>query len=139
MLSLFLTIKDPDERLLAERLYLTYKSRMYNVAYAILHNKEDAEDAVMDSVYKIVKNISRFTTADRNKIESLIVIIVRNTAINRYHANRRRYYSPLDESCDIPDGDDPPSLRLVAEEDLAELIGKTLPLVPICRDVLGLT
>ena len=80
LLSIFLTIENEEERNLAEKLYLTYKSKMYGIAYSILHNKEDAEDTVMDSVYKIVNNISKFTDADRNRTESLIVIIVRNTA-----------------------------------------------------------
>ena len=48
MLPIFLTIENDEERSLAEDLYLTYKSKMYRIAYAVLHNKEDAEDVVMD-------------------------------------------------------------------------------------------
>ena len=48
MLPIFLTIESEEERNLAENLYLTYKSKMYRIAYAVLHNKEDAEDIVMD-------------------------------------------------------------------------------------------
>ena len=73
MLPMFLTIENDEERSLAEDLYLTYKSKMYMIAYAVLHNKEDAEDVVMDSICKIVKHISKFLGADRNKTESLIV------------------------------------------------------------------
>ena len=51
LLPIFLTIENDEERSLAEDLYLTYKSKMYRIAYAVLHNKEDAEDVVMDSVY----------------------------------------------------------------------------------------
>ena len=82
VLPIFMTIENDEERSLAENLYLTYKSRMYGIAYAILHNREDAEDAVMDAVFSIVKNISLFSSIPRNKTESLIVVIIRNAAIN---------------------------------------------------------
>ena len=48
MLPIFLAIENDSERELAEQLFLTYKSKMYNIAYSILHNNEDAEDSVMD-------------------------------------------------------------------------------------------
>ena len=51
VLPIFMTIENDEERSLAENLYLTYKNRMYGIAYAILHNREEAEDAVMDAVF----------------------------------------------------------------------------------------
>ena len=98
MLAIFMTIENDGERRLAEELYLSYRGRMYGIAYSVLHNREDAEDAVMDAVYNIVNNISRFVSLPRNKTESLIVIIVRNAAINRYNRNRRRGVLPLEEA-----------------------------------------
>ena len=77
-------------------------------------NKEDAEDVVMDSVCKIVKHISKFLGADRNKTESLIVLIVRNTAINRYHYNQHRQHIPMEEYSNmIPDDSGSPSEILI--------------------------
>ena len=60
MLAIFMTIENDGERRLAEELYLSYRGRMYGIAYSVLHNREDAEDTVMDAVYSIVNNISRF-------------------------------------------------------------------------------
>ena len=109
VLPIFMTIENDEERALAENLYLTYKSRMYGIAYAILHNREDAEDAVMDAVFGIVKNISLFSSIPRNKTESLIVVISRNAAINRYNYNKRRSTSSLDETANyIPDNNPTP-------------------------------
>ena len=137
MLPIFLTIENDEERSLAERLYLTYKSRMYGIAYSILHSREDAEDAVMDAVYSIVKNISLFSSAERNKTESLIVIIIRNTAINRYHYNKRRSMSSLDETFEnIPDGDPTPEEMFGQDEDYDELLRKIRMLDPIYCDIL---
>ncbi len=137
MLPIFMTIENADERFLAEQLYLTYKHRMYNLAFSILHNREDAEDTVMDTVYKIVKNIALFANADRNKTESLIVIMVRNTAINRYRYNKRHGYVSADELGDIVPDDAPTAFELVIEEEAFNaLVNKIHTLDPIYRDVL---
>ena len=137
MLPIFLSIESEDERNLAENLYLTYKSKMYRIAHAVLHNKEDAEDVVMDSVCKIVKHISRFLGADRNKTESLIVIIVRNTAINRYHYNQHRQHIPMEEYSNmIPDDSGSPSDILIEQDRFDELLQKIRSLDAIYRDVL---
>ncbi len=137
MLAVFMTIENEEQRTLAEDLYLTYKSKMYGIAYAILGNREDAEDAVMDAVYNIVKNISMFSRDLRNKNESLIVIIVRNTAINRYNANKRRSYVPInDVSFDIPDEDESPDVAYIEAEQYEELLNNIRILDAIYRDVL---
>ncbi len=137
MLAVFLTIENEDERLLAEELYLTYRQQMYGIAYSILHNKEDAEDAVMDSVYKIVSNINKFTDADGNKTKSLIVIITRNTAINRYHSNRIRAYIPIDESADLLADDEPSAIEQMIEQEAYDaLLADIRSLDAIYRDVI---
>lgn len=137
MLPIFLTIKNDDERLLAERIYLTYKSKMYSIAFSILRNREDAEDAVMDSVYKIVKNISVFNGIDKSKTESLIVIIVRNTAINRYNYNKYREYDPIDGATMlIPDDSPNPADNIIEQEQYNELLNKIRSLDSLYRDVL---
>ena len=136
-LSIFLTIENDQQRSLAEHLYLTYKSKMYAIAFAILHHREDAEDAVMDAVYKIVNNISLFDGADRNKTESLIVIISRNTAINRYHYNQYRQHAPIEEIGDSLADDAPiPEDIIVEQETYNELLERIRSLEPIYRDVL---
>lgn len=137
VLPIFMTIENDEERALAENLYLTYKSRMYGIAYAILHNREDAEDAVMDAVFSIVKNISLFSSIPRNKTESLIVVISRNAAINRYNYNKRRSTSSLDETANyIPDNDPTPEEMFGQKEDYEKLLQVIRTLDPIYRDIL---
>lgn len=137
MLSIFLLIENDDERALAESLYLTYKSKMYGIAYAILRRREDAEDSVMDAVCRIVENISIFIKADRNKTESLIVIISRNTAINRYNYNKYRDHLPTEGTEELLADNEPlPAEIIIAEEDYEALLSKIRALDPIYRDVL---
>ena len=137
MLPIFLAIENDSERELAEQLFLTYKSKMYNIAYSILHNNEDAEDSVMDAIYKIAKNISRFCGIARNKTESLIVIIIRNTAINRYHYNQHRVHTSINELDNVLIDEMPSPMDLVIEaEQYEELLNKIRSLDPIYRDVI---
>ncbi|MGM9597866.1 MAG: RNA polymerase sigma factor [Eubacteriales bacterium] len=137
MLAIFMTLANDEEKALAERLYMTYKNRMYGIAYSILHSREDAEDAVMEAVCKIVGNISRFSGASQSKTESLIVIITRNTAINLYRYNRRRAMTPLDKQHEnIPCTDPTPAEMFGQAEDYEALLAAIRSLEPTYRDVL---
>ena len=54
MLSLYLSmVETDDEREFVTKLYQTYRQRMYNLAYGILNNKHDAEDAVSTAFIRI--------------------------------------------------------------------------------------
>lgn len=137
MLPIFFTIQNENDRLLAEMLYRKYKHQMYGIAFSILRNRADAEDVVMDSVCKIVKNIEKFSAENGNRNESLIVIITRNTAINRYHANQKRAHISLDDVYETTlDVSEDPCDIFLSTESTEELIQKIRALDPLYRDVL---
>jgi RNA polymerase sigma-70 factor (ECF subfamily) len=46
MLLYLQMLETPEEKSLFEQIYLEYRGLMYHVAYEILHNDQDAEDAV---------------------------------------------------------------------------------------------
>lgn len=75
----------------------TYNAMMYGVAYRILRNEEDAEDAVADSLEKIFKNLDKISEISCPKTQGYIVTIVRNTSINIYRRNQRRQRISLEE------------------------------------------
>lgn len=86
MISVFLTLQDDKkhEERLFEKLYLSYRSVMYSVAFSILKDASDAEDAVHDTFLSIAARqmplISRIEDeADR---QSYILKATRNTALN---------------------------------------------------------
>lgn len=86
MISVFLTLQDDKkhEERLFEKLYLSYRSVMYSVAFSILQDASDAEDAVHDTFLSIAARqmplISRIEDeADR---QSYILKATRNTALN---------------------------------------------------------
>lgn len=60
MLAIYLSMLETnEEKNQFEQLYIKYKQDMYAVAYGILKNKEDAEDAVHQSFLKIADNFSK--------------------------------------------------------------------------------
>ena len=52
-------IETPEEKSKFEQLYLEYRGLMFHVAYDILHNEHDAEDAVHQAFVKIAENIKK--------------------------------------------------------------------------------
>lgn len=54
MLYIYLSALDTDEEKdYFEELYLQYRHKMYGIAYSILHNEQDSEDAVHQAFLKI--------------------------------------------------------------------------------------
>lgn len=88
---LYLSMLESDEdKLNFKQLYIKYAQDMYAVAYNILKNKEDAEDAVQQSFLKIAENFTKISQIPCHEIKPYIVIISRNTAINIYNKNKKR-------------------------------------------------
>ena len=72
MLIYMMMLETPEEKSLFEQIYLEYRGLMFHVAYEILHNEQDAEDAVHQAFVKIAENIKK------------IDAIVEHQAIDQY-------------------------------------------------------
>lgn len=91
MLGFYLALIDDDEgKSKFEELYIKYKQDMYSVAYSILHNVEDAEDAVHQAFLTIANNFEKVRKIPCQEIKAYIVIIIRNVSINIYNSNKRK-------------------------------------------------
>lgn len=73
-----------EERSKFEQIYVEYRGLMFHIAYEILHNEQDAEDAVHEAFIKIAENIQKIDNPLCPKTHSYIVTIVENKAIDRY-------------------------------------------------------
>ncbi len=103
MLQIYLAAADSaEDRSLIEFLYTEYKQVMYKTAVSILHNNEDAEDAVHEAFLRVIKNISKFRKYSCNENVSYLVIIVRGIALNMLAAKNNK----TDFSDDIPSAED---------------------------------
>lgn len=84
MLIYLQMIDTPEERSKFEQIYLEYKGLMFHVAYEILHNEQDAEDAVHQAFVKIAENIKKIDAPVCPKTHSYVVTIVEHQAIDQY-------------------------------------------------------
>ncbi len=90
MLGFYLAALDTDEdRSEFEKLYIEHRQMMYRVAFSVLNNPEDAEDAVHKAFVRIADNFSKIKKIKCQEIAPYIVIIVRNAAIDIYNSNKR--------------------------------------------------
>ncbi len=88
------------------KLYEIYEQPMYRIAFSVLKNSSDAEDAVSDAFMRIIRKIGRIGEPYSPKTKSYIVKTIRNSAIDIYRKNRRNYdrVQPIDDSINlIPD------------------------------------
>ena len=81
-------IETTEERSKFEIIYMHYRQDMYRVAYAVLCNPQDAEDAVHSAFVKIAENIQKINEPVCPKTKGYIVTIVRNKAIDIYRKKR---------------------------------------------------
>lgn len=88
MLMLYMSLIDnDDDRAKFEILYNRYKKRMVYVAFAVLGNNEDAEDAVHDTFIKIARNMQSIGNPDSERTLSYMLKATKNTAINLSQKN----------------------------------------------------
>ena len=83
MLVYYLQMLDtPEEKMRFEQIYLKYRGLMYHVADSILHDHQEAEDAVHNAFMKIIKNFSKFQNTPAKDLAPQITVIARNEAIS---------------------------------------------------------
>mgnify|MGYP001027604817 CR=1 FL=1 len=96
MLALYLQMLDtPEEKTWFEQIYEKYRGLMYHVADNILHNRQDAEDAVYNAFLQIIKHFKKFQSAPVNELTPQIVALAKNEAISL--RRKKRDEAPLEE------------------------------------------
>lgn len=98
MLSFYVSlVETEEEKSLVEDLYIKYEQDMYNVAFSILHNKYDAEDAVQEAFLRVIENLDKISRVPADERGYYVVIISRNTSINLYNKRKRINEYPLED------------------------------------------
>lgn len=96
MLVYYLQMLDtPEEKVKFEQIYLKYRSLMYHVADGILHNRQDAEDAVHNAFLRVIKHFKKFQSTPLQDLAPQVAIIARNEAISLLQ--RRKGEAPLED------------------------------------------
>ena len=96
MLVYYLQMLDtPEEKIRFEQIYLKYRGLMYHVADSILHDRQEAEDAVHNAFLRILKKFSKFQNTPAKDLAPQIVVIARNEAISLLR--KRKDTDPLED------------------------------------------
>jgi len=81
-----------------EQLFKTFTPRLFRTAFAVLGNKQDAEDAVQESWYKAYSNFDSFE--GRSAFSTWLTRILINSALMRRRSKKIRKEASLDEILD---------------------------------------
>lgn len=88
-----------------EELYRLYEKPMYYIALAVLKNHHQAEDAVSESFYRIIKHLDKLGEPEEPKTKQYIIKVIKSVAISRYrkNASELKRLVALDETTRAPD------------------------------------
>lgn len=103
-------------------IYLTVGGRMFALARGIVHNREDAEDVVQESLLKIARSAEKFKEGTNGY--AWCMKIVRNTALDFLRKRRIRAEEDIDEFFHLTDESYAPDKldgALALEEAVAKL------------------
>ena len=81
--------KNNNDGITFEEMYMKNRNLMMFTAMKILNNFADAEDCVSEAFFRAAKIFPKISRMECPKMTSLLVIIVRNAALDKYRANKR--------------------------------------------------
>lgn len=90
-------VETDDERELVIKLFETYRQRMYNLAYQILKNEHDAEDAVSTAFIRIMNNLDKISDFESSKTRGFIFVVTRHVAIDVYNMRKKHSHTDINE------------------------------------------
>lgn len=76
-------------------IYEQYYKLLYCIAYEILHNEEDAEDAVQETFMRIVQNLFKISDPICPETKNFVVIICKNVAFTMLKKKKREKVEEL--------------------------------------------
>ena len=120
MLFLILVLSGDDEILLLS-LFDSTNNQMYNVAYKVLGNSTDAEDALQEAFIRMMQNIEKIKNIPCPKRVPYCVIIVKNVSKNMLRS--RKLHINIDEIGDLAaDASPDPEDEFYAKVDAEYLV-----------------
>ena len=90
-----------DEDKLISELFAEYKQMMFKVAFGILHNEADAEDAVQNSFLWIINNLDKISQIPCYERGNYFATIIEHRSIDIYRKRVNHPTENLDELFDL--------------------------------------
>ena len=131
-------ITGQTDKLRFEQLYHSYRKQMLAVAYRILENPDDAEDAVQDALLGIVKSISSLRELEDTALRAYVLTAAKNAALKILYRNKKGTDTERILELDYKESES--VFQTVLNTMDADLLLRAMrQLDPIYRDVLLLT
>ena len=89
-----------------EDLYRIYEKPLFRIAYAVLHDHTQAEDAVSEAFCRVIRHIGKIGKPDSPQTKQYMIQVIRSTAFLQYRKNQKHAerFETLDEHhAEIPD------------------------------------
>ena len=144
MLQFYLSmIENQEDRSLFEQIYYKYYKQMFKVAFSIIENKEDAEDAIHDVFFKIAKSRTEVISSikDPNDLRNYMLTAARTMAITYLNRRNKEKFvfvednKKLEDLPDLADGDF--TKQVCSASDYDELVDVINSLDSHYREVLN--
>ena len=91
MVALYLSLIDKqEEKNRFEELYYRYRNLMYYIAYQVLHQDRDSEDAVQEAFFRIAKNMDKVKDIASTETKNFVAIITKREAMKIYDKKKKR-------------------------------------------------
>ena len=116
--DLLTRLQSGDERALAD-LASAYSSKIYQLAFRYLRNKEDAEEITQDVLYKVYRNVGAFR--GDAALSSWIYRITFNAAMSRLRTARYQRWQDEERPVASTDRDDSGGVARAEAADLSDM------------------
>lgn len=91
MIALYLSfINEKTQKNKFEKLYYRYKNLMYYIAFGVLNDERDSEDAVQEAFFRIAKNMDKIDDVEKAETKNFVAIIVKREAMKLYDKRKKR-------------------------------------------------
>ena len=136
MLPFLMAIENEADRNKVEQIFEKYYGLMFYIANGILKDHASTEDAIADSIEKLIKNLHKIGKISCDETRRLIVIITRNSAINIYNKNKKidvglEDYETVDDAPLVLD-------KIINNEVYNNMVNIINALPPLLRDAAAL-
>jgi len=95
-----------------EQIYQLYEQKMYRIAYSILGNSYDAEDAVQDAFLKLVRLVKKLDDPTSVRTKRFVIRTIQSTSIDRYRRNQKEHKNRTNQEMDTT------TIEIMSHEDL---------------------
>ena len=119
-----------------EELFSRYRGRLYNTAFRVLRNPEDAEDALQEGLLSAFRKLDTFE--GRSQFSTWLTRIVFNAAAMQIRRRRPEVVTSIDDQSGpgqqpwahrIPDGRANPE-EIYAQQERRQIVGRCLQSLP---------